>query len=93
MKLPNCEQAEIPDRKLTVYLLDSAHPQNKGKGAFYNLVGYDKQNTDVLKEALFALVLQYNVTNIVETDFGKRYVIEGWLPYPNGKSYPFRDDD
>ena len=27
MKLPNCEQAEIPDRKLTVYLLHAKHPQ------------------------------------------------------------------
>ncbi len=42
MKLPNGEQAEVTARKLTIYLLDGAHPQNKGKAAFYELVGYNQ---------------------------------------------------
>jgi len=90
MKLPNCEQAEIPSAKLTIYLLDAARPQNKGKAAFYELVGYTKQNTTELRNALLKLVLQAEVTKFIETDFGNRYVVEGWLPCPNGKLYPLR---
>ena len=66
MKLPNCEQAEVTMRKLTTYLLDIAHPQNKGKAAFYELVGYNQQNTDALKEALLGLVLESEITKVIE---------------------------
>ncbi len=90
MKLPNCEQAEVTDRKLTVYLLDASHPQNKGKADFYELVGYTKQNADALKIALLELVTLADVTKVIETGFGSRYVVEGRLPCPNGKSYPLR---
>ena len=90
MKLPNCEQAEVTMRKLTTYLLDIAHPQNKGKAAFYELVGYNQQNTDALKEALLGLVLESEITKVIETAHGKRYVVEGWRPCPNGKLYPLR---
>lgn len=61
MKLPNCEQAEVTRRKLTTYLLDGAHPQNKGKAAFYELVGYNQLNTDALKEALLGLILESEI--------------------------------
>jgi len=90
MKLPNCEQAEVPNRKLTVYLLDHEHPQNKGKAAFYEIVGYTRENANELKIALLELIQQYDVTKIVEMEFGKRYVVEGWLLCLNGKSYPLR---
>ncbi|MBC7571069.1 MAG: hypothetical protein H7319_15230 [Spirosoma sp.] len=90
MKLPNCEQAEVPDRKLTAYLLDANHPQNKGKADFYELAGYRKQNTDALKTALLELITLADVTKGIETGFGSRYVIGGRLPCPNGKSYPLR---
>jgi len=90
MKLPNCTDAIVPDGKLNVYLLDANHPQNKGKAAFYELVGYTKQNADELKIALLELVRLTDVTTVIDTAFGHRYVVEGWLPCPNGKSYPLR---
>ncbi len=90
MKLPNFDQAEISDRKLLTYLLDADHPQSKGKAAFYALVGYTKQNAPLLRGELLQLVRQYEVVNVIDTDFGRRYVVEGWLSCPNGKAYPLR---
>lgn len=77
MKLPNVEQAEITDRKLLTYLLNHTHPQNKGKAAFYAIVGYANQNTELLRAALLKLILSSEVTKILDTQFGKRYVVEG----------------
>ncbi len=90
MKLPNAEQAEITDRKLLTYLLNHTHPQNKGKAAFYAIVGYTNQNTELLRAALIKLILSSEVTKTIDTQFGKRYVVEGWLDCPTGKSYPLR---
>ncbi len=36
MKLPNGEQASIPDMKLKTYLLDKTHPRTKAKLRFMN---------------------------------------------------------
>jgi len=36
MKLPNGEQAEVPDRKLTAYLLDQTIRRTKAKRLFTN---------------------------------------------------------
>lgn len=88
MKLPSCDRAEIPNPKLVSYLLDHDHPQNKGKAAFYEIVGFTKANAIDLKVALLKFVLEYEVVKSELVEFGMRYVVEGWLPCPNGKSYP-----
>lgn len=90
MKLPNAANAGVPDRKLTSYLLDHAHPQNKGKAAFYEIVGFTKENSDDLRTALLSHVVDNEVAKFIDTDFGIRYVVEGWMRCPNGKQYPIR---
>ncbi|GAB2568889.1 DUF6883 domain-containing protein [Spirosoma areae] len=90
MTVPYAHNAEIPDRKLTGYLLDHAHPQNNGKAAFYEIVGFTKENSDELRTALLSHVLTYEVAKFIQTDFGIRYVVEGWMQCPNGKQYPMR---
>lgn len=90
MRLPNCAEAVVPDRKLTGYLLDHAHPQNKGKAAFYEIVGFTKENPNDLRVALLSHVLANEVAKIIDTDFGIRYVVKGWMQCPNGKQYPIR---
>lgn len=68
MRLPNCTEAIVPNRKLTGYLLDHAHPQNKGKAAFYEIVGFTKENPDDLRMALLSHVLANEVAKIINTD-------------------------
>lgn len=90
MTVPNANNAEIPDRKLISYLLDHNHPQNKGKAAFYEIAGFTKDNSDDLRIALLGHILENEIVKFINTDFGIRYVVEGWMPCPNGKSYPIR---
>lgn len=90
MNVPNAHNADVPDRKLTTYLLDHAHPQNKGKAAFYEIVGFTKENADDLRTALLSHVVDNEVAKSISTDFGIRYVVEGWMNCPNGKQYPIR---
>ena len=90
MKLPNANNAEVPDRKLIGYLLDHTHPQNKGKAAFYEIVGFTNYNADELRLALLRHALANEVMKLIHTEFGTRYVVEGWMNCPNGKQYPIR---
>jgi hypothetical protein len=90
MKLPNAHNAHVNDRKLTGYLLDYDHPQNKGKAAFYEIVGFTKENPDDLRIALLSHVYNNEVVKAITTDFGTRFVVEGWMSCPNGKQYPIR---
>jgi hypothetical protein len=90
MKVPNCEQAEVPDRKLGGYLLDHNHPQNGGKAAFYELVGFTAENIHELRRALQQHVSDHDVVKTMTGEFGARYVVEGNMACPNGKQYPIR---
>ncbi|MBC3785939.1 DUF6883 domain-containing protein [Spirosoma utsteinense] len=40
MQLPNAQNADVSDRKLTSFLVDHVHPQNQGKAAFYEIAGF-----------------------------------------------------
>lgn len=90
MKVPNAHTAEVPDRKLTSYLLDHTHPQNKGKANFYELVGFTRQSSDALRLSLLNHIFTQEIAKVIISGFGTRYVVEGWMPCPNGKQYPIR---
>jgi hypothetical protein len=90
MTLPHAKNAEVADRKLTSYLLDQAHPQNQGKAAFYAIVGFTLENPDDLRLALLTHIAVNEVTKVINTEFGIRYVVEGLMSCPNGKKYPIR---
>ncbi|WP_461071068.1 DUF6883 domain-containing protein [Spirosoma horti] len=63
MNLPNYQHAYIPDAKLSTYLLNHTHPQNRGKARFFNLVGFDLSNVENLRIALLELARMGVVVN------------------------------
>jgi len=44
VKLPNPEKAVVERGKVVDYLLNSAHPDNGGKAAFFEGLGFDNKN-------------------------------------------------
>lgn len=87
MKLPNADLAVIPDQKVTNYLLDEYHPQNKGKAKFYKMVGYTTNNPQILIKTLKTLAQNGDVTGIEPTPRGTKYVVEGSINAPNERTY------
>lgn len=76
MSLPNREEAHVDRRKLTDYLLNTNHPDAKGKSAFFNErygTDWNELREDLLEHA------KGPVTDIEETRHGTRYVIEEML--------------
>jgi len=76
MPLPNRDSAHIDRRKLTDYLLNTNHPDAKGKSVFF----HERYGTDwkELREDLLVHA-EGPVTDVEETRHGTRYVIEEML--------------
>lgn len=86
MKLPNYDKAIVPRRKITDYLLSSAHRDGHGKAEFFFHFGFTLESWQTLVEALLHHASQNEIAKIEETPFGTRYVIEGELETPVGRT-------
>ena len=71
MKLPNCEAAIVQDIKLIGYLLDEEN--SKGKSFFFTRMGFDKNNFQLLGEALQRLACSGEVIGTELAKFGMKY--------------------
>jgi|SRR5437867_9047058 len=84
MKLPNAELATVPERKVTHYLLNPAHPAGGGKAAFFLRFGFTVADWQRLAEALLCHAREHEVVETEQTRHGIRYVVDGPLTAPDG---------
>ena len=84
MKLPRNREAIIPERKITDYLLSESHPVGKAKAKYFRSLGYSERNASQLKEALAAIAVMNEVTELISTPFGTKYIIDGGFSAPKG---------
>jgi len=86
MRLPNADLAHIDRAKITEYLLNPEHPDNGGKAAFFVALEFSHSDWDTLAIALRRLALTADVTESVETEHGKKYIVDGELENPARKA-------
>ena len=84
MKLPNREDAYIPPQKLEGYLLSETHPIGQSKARFLHAFGFDQTTVSELAQALMAIAHTEEVSEIVPSPYGIKYVIDGMLQTPSG---------
>lgn len=77
--MPGAERAFVEDSKLG-YLLRSEE-----KGGFFGALGFTVEEHDLLRKALLDHARGEEVSRIVETKFGVKYVLEGTLESPDGR--------
>ena len=85
MKLPNAERAVVPERKITHYLLSTAHRDGRHKAEFFRSFGFKLEAWEELATALLEHARRHEVVEAVPTPFGRNYVVEGTLPAPDGR--------
>ena len=90
MKLPNAELARVPDRKVTHYLLNPAHPAGGSKAWFFLQFGFTVAEWEKLSDALLHLARENEVVETEMTKHGRRYVVDGRLTAPDGTSLKIR---
>lgn len=98
--LPNAESAVIPERKIVSYLLSDAHPDGRGKARFFSMHGFSIDEWQTLAFAFRRHAVENLVFAEVETAFGVRYLVDGKLHAPDGRTpnvrvvwFVERDDD
>jgi hypothetical protein len=86
MKLPNAESAIVLSRKITHYLLSTAHRDGQHKAEFFRGFGFKPEAWEKLAAALLDHARQDEVIEIVPPPFGRNFVVEGALAAPDGRS-------
>lgn len=71
--------------KIVGYLLDSSHPRGRSKAAFLAAFGYDVTRAEELADALLAHE-HLEPVSVIENAWGTRYVMEGAIRAPDGRS-------
>jgi hypothetical protein len=77
VKLRNAHLALVERHKIVDYLLNAAHPDNGGKAQFFESLGYSVDISELLIDALRAVVLTGEVVESVESFHGEKYVVDG----------------
>jgi hypothetical protein len=90
MMLPNSHLALIEREKVAGYLLNPKQPDNGGKAAFFVALGFSSDGWETLADALRKLVLTAHVSREMETGHGIKYIVEGEIEGPLGKTASVR---
>lgn len=86
MKLSNCANATVPQDKITGYLLSATHRDGRHKAAFFTSFGFTAEHWQELAAALLRHAADHEVAREEDSPFGKRYVIEGTMEAPDGRT-------
>jgi hypothetical protein len=86
MKLPNHKQAVVPREKIVDYLLSFVHKDGRAKAEFFTRFGFSHENWIVLADALKRHAAEHEVKKQEASAFGMRYIIEGEIIAPDGRS-------
>jgi hypothetical protein len=90
MELPNAKLAIVEQRKIIDYLLNPGHSENGGKAHFFTSLGYSVEQWLIMADALRAVALQGVVSGTSETIHGKKFVVDGVLAAPDGRTAQIR---
>ena len=83
MELPNKFHAYVSISKITDYLLSETHIVGRSKARFFRSFGFDETNVSEFVQGLIHIAKTELVSEITETIYGKKYVIDGELETPN----------
>jgi hypothetical protein len=90
LKLPNWEQAYIQPQKLTGYLLSETHDVGRSKAKLLRAFGFNGENVAMLEQELLQITQTQEVQETIATPHGIKYVIDGMIQTPQGKSLQLR---
>jgi hypothetical protein len=86
MKLPNATALIVERDKILEYLLNPLHRYGAVKERFFTAFGFRADDWQILAESLREHGRMHEVVRTHETSFGPRYIVEGELNTPAGRS-------
>src|SRR4051794_39366453 len=82
-RLPNAHLAVIDESKITEYLLSDSHPTGRSKAAYFRQFGFQASSWRILRDALVGHLETSEITSVVKSEFGTKYIVEGVLCTPD----------
>lgn len=67
-------------------MLSKTHGIGKSKAKFFRALGFDEGNAHLLEKGLLTIAKNEVVRETVVTEYGIKYVIDGSIAVPNGRS-------
>jgi hypothetical protein len=86
MKLAKLKAGSIPEEKIVGYLLSATHRDGRHKAAFFLGFGFTASNWQTLAASLLKHAAEHEVSKEESTPFGTRYVVEGTIETPGGRT-------
>ena len=87
IRLPNADFAQADLAKLEGYLLSVAHPVGRAKALYFQSVGFSLSDSETFAEMLKAHTLSASVISKQETAYGEKFVLDGPVTSPSGKTF------
>jgi hypothetical protein len=84
MKVPFIDEAEVPQAKIVLYLLNPEHRAGRSKARFFSGHGYAAERWEELAEALRTHGRENGIAKQETTPLGVRLVVEGPLTLRDG---------
>jgi hypothetical protein len=86
MKLPNVQSAVVEPEKIVDYILNPAHPDNRGKAQFFLGLGFQREECWQLAAAIRKVAEGHDVAKSMASPHGRKYIIDGRIETPSGKT-------
>lgn len=90
MKLPNLKNVIISREKLIDYVLSETHATGKFKARFFRKLGFDETNVPLFEKTLRKIAKSQEVADIISSEYGTKYIIDGEIDTPRGKTTRIR---
>ena len=90
MKLPSAQAAVVSEGKITGYLLSPTHRDGRHKAAFFLGFSFTADTWQKLAAALLKHAADHEVAKVENTPFGTRYVVDGTIDTPYGRTPSIR---
>jgi hypothetical protein len=81
--LPEGHLAIIEEQKITQYLSASGHPAGRAKVVFFRRYRFEIAAWQTLHDALLKHALSARVISMNDTEFGRKYILEGRMIAPD----------
>jgi hypothetical protein len=86
MFVPNKEKAIVERSKVELYLLNLSHPEGRSKAVFFRSFGFSIDKVKELEKALIEHVNRNHFSEMIENDYGRKYIVEGKMISPGGRN-------
>ena len=90
MKIPNCRNAKVTERKVLDYLLSLGHPEGESKAKFFLRWGFTPAEWTMLASSLVKQANENDYAIAIEGRYGTKYVVVAPIVAPNGTTPPVK---